>query len=226
MKINICSIDQFTYYKVDYARSELEDVYLKAEELCKLLNPKDPEGRIRTQSEHLAKNFGGLISEKLVSDLLRRAAVEKGLSLNICNSMLPKKESGDYQIDHVIEYRDKVITIETRSSFAYRTSSPQSVISRAFSIIGPYTTNQKYSEGVKDFYAFLFFFCKPDNLLDEYRNNREITVYFAGGASREMMFDEHISSVTNLNMENASYRTIKPVTKGLDARSFIEKIFA
>jgi hypothetical protein len=226
MKINIFKINQFVYYRADYTKKELEHVYSRAEALCKSLNPKDTSGKVRTQSEQLVKNFGGLISEKLVSDLLEKEAVEKGLSFIIDNSVLSKKDSEDYQIDHIVRYKDKVITIETRSSFAYRTSSPDSVISRAFSIIGPYTTNQKHSEDVRDFYAFIFFFCEPDTLLGRYKNNREISVYFAGGASREMMFDSRISSVTNLNMEDASYRVIKPITRGLDAEKFMESIFS
>jgi hypothetical protein len=66
------------------------------------------------------------------------------------------------------------------------------VITAAFSIIGPYITQNKGQEIHKDFYAFVFFCIAPANLLKDLEKG-SVSVYFAGGAD---IFSHLIRRVT------------------------------
>jgi len=131
--------------------------------------------------------------------------------------------SGDFQVDHTLEFDNNQYCIETRSSFAYKTWSPETVITRAFSIIGPYQTGYKQGEKVKDFYAFAFYFLDPGKIQYQIEKN-DLKIFFAGGATKEMMTDDKVSKYSNLRSGKAQYRIIYPITKGLDADKFFYEI--
>lgn len=217
-KINI-EPNNFNILKVQYTKSDLVDILNKAFQIEGNLNPYDPAGNLRDENTISIKNLAGLISEKLVSDLLTSLSKYKDSSIEIIDSNWEELENSLYQIDHQIKKGDKIFSIETRSSFSYRTKCPENVINYAFSIIGPYTTNNKSKEHYKDLYAFIFYCINPDSLKERIENN-DLTIYFAGGATIDMLE----KSENNLKQRGATYLTLKPITRGLDAQNFLKTI--
>ena len=60
----------FYYFKVIYRKTDLTKIVEKAYQVLRNLNPNDPSGKEREKKQREIKNLGGLISEKLVNDLL------------------------------------------------------------------------------------------------------------------------------------------------------------
>lgn len=207
--------------KVTYTQAELAETIEKARQIEGQLNPHAPDGNIRDDETISVKNLGGLISEKVVHDLLELKINSNSIDATIIGSNFEEIDSAEFQIDHVVQCNDNTrITIETRSSFSYRTRCPENVVNYAFQIIGPYITENKYIEHPKDFYAFLFYCLNPD-LLKETIDNGEISVYFAGGASLDMLK----KSDNNLKQRGTIYKTVKPITNGFNANTFFDKLF-
>ena len=223
MKLEAIPIGTFEYLSVTYDASELNHVLRDAKALSQVVNAKDPSGSTRRGDLLYSKNLGGLISEKLVGDLLRLTASSFGSTALVLGATWTKLNADDYQIDHVVVRNDRRYSIETRSSFSYKTFSVNRVVSGAFSIVGPYSTQQKSHESIKDFYAFAFFYQEPLALLNSALMG-EVKIYFAGGATREMMLDNKVSESSNLGMKGAAYRVIRPITRALDANTFLKTV--
>lgn len=223
--ITITQAGQLTRHvikKVTYTKAELKDTIQRAKEIEGNLCPYDPSGNIRDDATISVKNLGGLISEKAVHDLIDQALTVNKVTAKIIDSNFKEIDSSEFQIDHQIQCDDNcMITLETRSSFSYRTKiCPDNVINYAFQIIGPYTTKNKGVEHPKDYYAFVFY-CLNPNELKATIDSGTISLYFAGGASQHML----VSSSTNLEQNGATYKTVKPITDGYDAPEFLLKIF-
>jgi hypothetical protein len=225
MKIEVIEIAGHKIIKGTYLKSDILDVIQAAEAISKKVNPSAPNGEKRTDEVLLIKNVGGLLSERFVSDILKSYS-SKMENIEIIGSNWKALQSSLYQVDHAIAIKngDKSIkkSIETRSSFSYRTVCPERVITAAFSIIGPYITQNKGQEIHKDFYAFVFFCIDPENLLKDLEKG-SVSVYFAGGADIVLLLS--FNQESNLDQSGAKYRIIKPITKALDASKFLQKLF-
>ncbi len=221
MEINELEINNHRILKAKYAKDELINILKEAEALAKKVSPFDPSGTERDFITRNIKNIGGLLAEKVVIDIAQQYANEHKCLLEIKESNWKEAESSLYQIDHIFSIDSKIKTIETRSSFSYKTKCPERVVTGAFSIIGPYVSEHKIKEIEKDFYAFVFYCMNPQKLPDILCKNNFIEVYFAGGASISMF-----SETTTLKQKGAEYKIIKPITAGLDATAFFQKLFS
>ncbi|MCG3696037.1 hypothetical protein L5F39_00310 [Aliarcobacter butzleri] len=221
MKVTKLEIEPLSHniFKIEYTRNDLNDIIIQARKIEGNLNPYDPYGNIRDDETISIKNLAGLISEKVVSDLLLGLKKQKDDSIEILGSNWEEIQNALYQIDHRIRKGNKLITIETRSSFSYRTDCPKNVVNYAFSIIGPYTTANKSKEHYKDYYAFAFYCLNPNELKNKIQND-ELVVYFAGGATISMLEQSN----SNLTQNGTNYLVVKPITKGLDANNFFKTI--
>lgn len=208
--------------KVTYTKVELLDTIMRAALIEGNLNPYNPAGDLRDQETISVKNLGGLISEKVIEDLMIKKIDETStINAEIIESNFKEIESSEFQIDHKIRCENGCeLDVETRSSFSYRTTCPENVINYAFQIIGPYTTANKGIEHPKDYYAFVFYCMNPENLKATIEEG-EISLYFAGGASLDMLNN----SRTNLKQRGATYKTLKPITDGFDAEIFLTEVF-
>lgn len=227
MKLDGMEIEGYKLIRGTYLKNDILDVIKEAEAISQRVNPNAPNGEIRTDETLLIKNVGGLLSERFVSDILK-AYSKKKENTEILGSNWKALQSSLYQVDHTIAIKngDKSIekSIETRSSFSYRTVCPDRVITGAFSIIGPYITQNKVKEIHKDFYAFVFFCIDPANLLKDLEKEDGVKVYFAGGADIALLLS--FNQESSLDQSGAKYRIIKPITKALDALKFLQKLFS
>jgi len=222
MKIEVIEIAGHKIVKGTYLKNDILDVIKAAEEISKKVNPSAPNGEKRTDEVLLIKNVGGLLSERFVSDILKSYS-SKMENTQIVGSNWQALQSALYQIDHAIATKNGTKTIETRSSFSYRTVCPDRVITGAFSIIGPYVTQNKAKELHKDFYAFVFFCIDPANLLKDLEKDG-VNVYFAGGADIGLLLSHNQKD--SLKQSGAEYYIIKPITNALDASKFLQKLFS
>ena len=109
-----------------------------------------------------------------------------------------------------------ILAIEVRDSFPF--SGLEKVICSLFDVTGPYTTSCKPAEKKKDFYL------RPliNTGVSNFNPQQDHTVYFAGGAERELFRKE--GTETNLKQKGASCLTIKPIAKAKDAAEIIRCI--
>lgn len=222
MKIEIVNIDEHKVIKGIYQKDDISDVINEAELISRKVNPYSPSGELRSDEELLVKNFGGLLSERFISDILTAYSQNQNMNVEVLGSNWAEINSSLYQVDHAILVNNVKKTIETRSSFSYRTKCPERVITGAFSIIGPYVSLNKEREIHKDFYAFVFFCIEPMSLLDVLERNG-ISIYFAGGADINLLLTRNQKH--SLNQRGAEYYIIKPILDSLDATEFLNKLF-
>jgi len=222
MKFDLVEVKGHKIIRAIYYKNDIADVFARAKIVSKEVNPHTPGGILRTDAELLIKNIGGLLSEQFISDILNSYAKSHRLSVTIENSSWDMDNSL-YQIDHTIVIKGIKKTIETRSSFCYKTKCPERVITGAFSIIGPYISQSKPKEIYKDFYAFVFFCINPSDLVKAIKSNG-ITIYFAGGADISLLLSK--GQVDSLKQTGAKYHVIKPITNALDAHQFLAKLFS
>ncbi len=220
MEITDRKINRHVILKVKYSETEIMDTIKDALERSKNVAVFDPSGKERDLLIMNVKNIGGVLAEKTVNDITGRYATIHNHRFSIKESTWKEIGSSLFQIDHIFSINSKIKTLETRSSFSYKTKCPDNVITGAFSIIGAYTTTHKKQEIEKDFYAFVFFCLNPEKLINTLRINRYIETYFAGGATKDMFKD-----TDTLKQSGASYKIIKPITNGLDAEEFLKKLF-
>lgn len=223
MKFEEVIVDKHKLLKATYQKNEILDVFETAKSLLKKVNPHDPSGELRTEDTLLIKNLGGLLSERYISDILKSYSKKHTMDLEIADSNWESLgDSALYQIDHTVATAKGKLTIETRSSFSYKTKCPERVITGAFSIIGPYISANKAQELHKDFYAFVFFCVNPDDFLNKLENDG-IDIYFAGGADINLLLT--LNQKSTLKQNGAEYYVIKPINKALDAEEFLKKLF-
>jgi hypothetical protein len=223
MNYELIEIDGHKAIKATYFKNDILDVINEAEAVSKRINPHAPNGELRTDEELLIKNIGGLLSERFFSDILKSYSKSHKLAVEIADSNWKALPNSLYQVDHAVITNNVKKTIETRSSFSYRTKCPERVITGAFSIIGPYVSKNKTTEIHKDFYAFVFFCIDPANLLQTLES-QGIIIYFAGGADIGLLLS--INQKDSLKQSGAEYYIIKPIQDALDATEFLAKLFS
>lgn len=189
---------------------------MTAAELSQKVNVHDPSNKIRDQKERYIKGLGGTLAEYAVRKYIDIEASKQNLKVNISS----KDESYMGQIDLLIEVNGKKKTLEVRSSFFYKTSFTR--LFNVASIIGWYKTQSKPGEYKKDFYLFVIHFYNPRDIEDLLK--REFVFYIMGGAPKELL--NNVGEDTFLEQEGATYRTIKPITKGRDAVDIFNEILS
>jgi hypothetical protein len=163
----------------------------------------------------------------------------------------------DFRITKTIESgSSKEYTAELRSSIPF--FSVTEALFRNFRVLGPYHNDIKKSERVKDFYGFIVFDLNQQsnakfhvktktakgeaihysktatNILNNHIFTEDLklksgfSIYFIGGATKEMMADDSISE--NSSLANASYKNRQgsflaiKIYNALDAPTFLKLV--
>jgi hypothetical protein len=155
------------------------------------------------------------------------------------------------------EFQQKEYEVEVRSSFPF--FSIENTICKTFDVLGPYVNSVKVFEKEKDFYLRLLFALDyhKDNFVTYEKDNREkvnynnttintlindyfsedfslkkdLTIFFVGGATKEMMRDESISYIGTMesdifnNDKGATFKKIK-LRNSIDAISMLNIILS
>jgi len=209
----------------------LIDSLKKGSELAGRVNIRDPSGVPRDLSTRVAKCSGGMIAQKIFHDFFNSELVSRAMSeprLAKIEFFEPPSDFSKGQIDFVIRSKGDNRTLaigETRSSFSYITGSIENVVKYAMSLLGPYVTSFKPSERTKDIHVTVIHRIRPERLITE-ANATGIDSYVVGGGTRQMFLDSNLTDIDNLYQEGAAYRTIKPMSKGLDAYQVIDNVIS
>lgn len=218
---------------VKYHLNEKDTLFInsleKGAELAGKVNIRDPAGVPRDVATRLAKCSGGVIAEKIFKNFMKRRMMEEEKTEKELSKVELYTPPGDYskgQIDLIVRRKaDKkpLLRIEIRSSFSYITASIFNVVKYAMSLLGPYTTFVKPGEKIKDFHVTVIHRVDPADLLQKSRE-QGINSFIVGGGTKKMFQDSQLTSIDNLYQRGASYKTIKPMWKGLDAYEVAESI--
>lgn len=217
-------------------------------------NSANSSGNIRDAVEVRIKGFCGLIIEQVCYSMLKHYNNNENVTIELDNSNSPIDQVDLRIIKKWINSNQEPCqatkTVEIRSSFPFKPISQ--VVSKDFDILGAYTNQVKKTEIEKDFYLRFLFSLDYTNqpyvqnnqgkidysatttkvLKDVYFDEnlclkRDLTIYFVGGVTKDMMLDETIAydgsmKSTNFNKsENAAYRKIK-IRNALDCVSITQ----
>ena len=243
-KITLCPSSRYAQQLIQEAKFRQKQINF---------NSANSSGVIRPQEEVRYKSLCGLLIEQLCYQMLKHYNSNKNVSIELDRSF-NSIDQIDLRIcktwlNHNSECQNVTKTVEIRSSFPFKPI--EKVVSHDFDILGGYTNNVKIGEVEKDFYLrFLFSLDYPEHLyvkngnkidynkttlnvlrnlyFDEELNlQRDMNIYFIGGATKSMMADESISyngSMTSSNFNkshNAQYRKLK-ARNALDCVSIIQ----
>lgn len=189
----------------------------QAGELASKVDKAAPGGRLRPPDEILAACVCGLLSEEALAQTIAYQNSQLGTNVRI---HFKKFNIAASQVDVTIERSSSdTFDIEIRSSGHFK-QDLASIYNKDFSIIGWYTTSSKPGETKKPYYVQALYPFEKEEILK--KEDREIVVYIAGGATRNMLQTDGIDQT--LRQEGADYRIIRPITKGLDATNIISEI--
>ena len=222
-------------------------------------NPADSSGKTREKKEAFLKALSGILIEEICYRILEkhnkndRIKILKDDSKTSVNQ-IDLKIIKNWEKDN--KNFTKEFTIEVRSSFPFK--KIESIVCNEFDILGPYINNVKHGENIRDYYLrFLFSleyqehnFCRygennskinyskttintllNDYFDDDFNLKKDLTVYFVGGATKEMMLDESISYIGNMQSETFNedkaglYKKIK-IKNALDSISILRLILS
>lgn len=221
MQIKLKDKEGYGYYEVIFSRPEdsdlLEKIKLKAKKISNLVNINDPSGIARDDETIIIKNIAGLLAEESIKLILNKFIDENNINAEILES---KYTTSLDQVDIKIKIKNKIKTIEVRSSFGYKTTFER-MFEGAFSIIGNYTTENKSKELEKDYYLFVLHFYHPSELKNKL--DTEITTFVIAGASKETL--NEIGEIKSLKQDAAKYKIINPIIKAPDILVLLNKIF-
>jgi|GEM_PF-7058526 len=219
-------------------------------------NPADSSGQARTKQELYLKSFMGLLIEEVCFQVLSKHNASKNI-LIVPDKGNTSKDQVDIKIlkkwrDDAGETKESEFEIEIRSSFPFK--NIESVVCSEFDVLGPYVNDTKKYENAKDFYLrFLFALdYRAENYI--YGNNnkinynktttqtlavdyfddlfclkKDLVIYFVGGATKSMMFDESLSYIGDMKSDSfnqqgeGKYRKIK-LKNSLDSISILRLI--
>lgn len=172
------------------------------------MNIFSPGARKRSDDERFDKCLGGAIAERVVIDYITKKFDEHGIKVEIKTNLMIDEEGQD--IDIMINYNRKSLSLEIRSSFSYKTTLER-IFTGAFSILGWYTTRSKPKETPKDVYICVVYHFWPGHIRERADDNN-LHVFIAGGATKELM--KLKGKDKNLKMRGATYRIINPIIEG------------
>jgi len=247
-KINLKYRNSAVYALVKTVKEKIEDINF---------NPADSSGNIREKKEAFLKALLGVLVEEICYKILAkhnkndRIKILKDVSKSSINQ-IDLKIIKNWEKDN--KTFTKEFTIEVRSSFPFKKIEP--IVCNEFDILGPYLNNVKLGENIRDYYLrFLFSleyqehnFCRygengskidynkttiktllNDYFDDDFNLKKDLTVYFVGGATKEMMMDNSISYIGDMRSETFNknktglYKKIK-IKNALDSISILRLI--
>ncbi|MDA3053308.1 hypothetical protein OFO01_07725 [Campylobacter sp. JMF_01 NE2] len=245
LKIVLEPNSSYTKYIMQLAKARLKELNF---------NKANSSGEIRDDKEIQYKSFAGLIIERLCFSLLNHYNANDNVKIELDNSNSPINQIDLRIIKNFTnssnEFQSITKSVEIRSSFPFKPI--EKAIANDFDILGFYKNNVKSSEIQKDFYIrFLFslenisefhIFNQYNNIdyaktatnllqnlyFDEELNlKRNLTIYFIGGATKEMMNDDSIAyygNMTSVNFnqnKNGIFKKIK-IRNALDSIAIMQ----
>lgn len=199
-----------------------EDIAFKtafgqAQELAKEVNQASPSGRRRGPDEILAACVCGQLSEEAFAQCVAYQNAKLGTKIQVHFKKFTLAAS---QVDVMIARSSSdIFDIEIRSSGHFK-QDLEAIYNEDFSIIGWYSTGTKPGEAHKPFYVQALYPFKKEEIVE--RENREVIVYIAGGASEEILKQKGVNQT--LKQEGARYRVITPITAGVDASKIVAMV--
>lgn len=214
----------FNYLSDQNDRLFLNKVFEKGNELTEKVNPMAANNSKSSRSRLRIKNnaSAGLLAEFCWKKYINMKAGKVIVDYT-------KFEKASTQID--------LITLKTKKLIEVRSSFPRNGLEFAicsknyqFDILGPYSNSVKPNELKKDFYLRTLFHVPVDKQFHEIAAQDEFKVYLTGGATWEMMNDDHFSFEKDLIAEDyvASEQHVKsrykvvPFSKALDNQEIFE----
>ncbi|OCR05869.1 hypothetical protein BA920_03890 [Helicobacter pullorum] len=193
------------------------------------LNKVDSSGQIRNDNELKYKSFSGFIVEQLCFSLLKHYNTNKNVEIKLGDSNTSINQIDIKIIKkfiNALQERVSVVkSVEIRSSFPF--NPIEKAISNDFDILGFYKNNIKSGEIQKDYYIRFLFSLEKTNeflILNEYNRidyaktatnllknvyfdkdlnlQKDLTIYFVGGATKEMFQDNTIAYYGNMSSQN------------------------
>jgi hypothetical protein len=195
-----------------------QDSFKYAENNYRNMNVFSPGARKRSDEERFDKCLGGAIAERIVIYYITKNLCEHGIKAEIQTNLMVDEEGQD--IDITLNYNEKSVSLEVRSSFSYKTTL-QRIFTGAFSILGWYTTSLKPKETHKDVYITVVYHFWPGHIRERADNNN-LRVFIAGGATKELMASK--GKDKHLKMKGATYRVINPILEGMTTDQLCEEI--
>ena len=168
---------------------------------------RDTSGQERSDDEHLRDCYLGTMAEntlvKYLQDEFRQEA----------RVVREPFETYEKHVDIEIYWNNgNKTTLEVRSSFHY--ASLRNVVCEYFNALGPYRTDIKPGETLKDFYL-------QGLLKQNFDFNRKHTFHFSGGAPGHWFMEK--GTVGDLDHEGAEYLKI-PLVEVMDAVEIVNAL--
>tara|TARA_Y100000310_G_C20587342_1_gene766157 strand:+ start:579 stop:1292 length:714 start_codon:yes stop_codon:yes gene_type:complete len=185
----------------------LDEIEVKGKENSKKQIEFMPSGEVRDKERIIDNNIAGVLAENVVKKYLQENIDKFKIDSEIIPSPFVDHET---HIDIKIRVKEKIKTIEVRSSFQISPKlTMEGILTRAFKLIGRYTTNYKKKEDEKDFYITVIHRYKNEEIRDLIKNN--IKAYIIGGGSKESFNKYGVYDNKGLKQGEACYRVIKPI---------------
>ena len=237
------TIVRYNLYNSDY-------IYInalsKAPDLAKQMNVHSPSGEYRSQERREAMTFAGYIAEQLVMDMINDILINiykvSGIYAHPVDFDKNKAINGGSfsQVDLAVtnSFTRKSVTIEVRSSIVKKSIlRDNNVYNYDQSLIGSYSTGNKSSEDIKDFYITVLFRSSTDMFTDESgkhipnwriidsikKQKSTIIADIAGCASKYLLYQ--LGQHDNLDQNGADYLNIKPIVKSNSIYDIVSEIY-
>jgi hypothetical protein len=217
-------------YKYKDDKDVLDAILEKAYKLSGKVNPHSSGGSYREENTRINKLTGGLLLEHSVTEAFKTIAERNSKIFSINTSSFEQDQSlesmGFNQIDLELDIDGKIIKVEIRFFFSYKTTVkrlfgfPLKNNRGAFSLIGWYKSANKPMEVKKDFYIFGIHFYNPKLVIEKVKSQVEVMI--ATGASKETL--EKIGFDDNLKQSNATFRIINPIKNAPEVSIVINNI--
>jgi hypothetical protein len=191
------------------------------------------DSKVRSDGLKFQMQLMGTIAEIAVADYLSISLKKAGLSdkwqvvrYDDVRTDGFRSPEGEYDIK-LIQGDNIEMDVESRSSIAYNRSLE--VALNQYDIIGPYTSDVKKNEALRDFYArplyaYLDYQSKSEysNLnFEKLLNQGRVELYIVGGCNRDQMAEK--SFPKSMGQGRTRYNVV-PILQGYDAIAFSEHI--
>lgn len=196
--------------EVDPTGEDVENfnkILAEAHEQKENSDPRDTSGRVRSDDEHLRDCYLGAIAENILVKYLQNEFQQEARVVR------EPFETYEKHIDIEVYWNNgNKTTLEVRSSFHY--ASLRRVVCEYFNALGPYRTDIKPGETLKDFYL-------QGLLKQNFDFNRVHTFHFSGGAPGHWFMER--GTVGDLDREGAEYWKI-PLVEVMDAVEIVNTL--
>jgi hypothetical protein len=221
--------------KVNFDLQDISRAGSIADKKIDHIDAHNPGGRLREAGVIRNRIIAGKLADAAVLTFLRQEANSHKLNWQFTEYDQARTDDfcnpDPYDL-LMIDSQGQQTTIEIRSSFCYRLS-PYNKIAKKLSIYGWYTTANKPTEEIKDWYWQVVYYLRPLDItppdretwpdvkvFEDCLNSGCLSGFIVGGSSRKLLAD--ISRATDRSdQDGAIYRSIYPICEGFDCQQMV-----